>query len=62
MEGEPENEPENPYSKENIINKFKEMWEKNNDICAKITSEYKNNVDEALNRILSNLENTSATY
>lgn len=56
LEGEPENEPENPYSKENIINKFKEMWEKNNDICAKITSEYKNNVDEALNKILANFE------
>lgn len=56
LEGEPENQPENPYTKENIINKFKEMWEKNNDICAKITSEYKNNVDEAIERIMVNIE------
>lgn len=56
LEGEPEKEPENPYTKGNIINKFKEMWEKNNDICAKITYEYKNNMDEALNKILTNFE------
>ncbi|KAL6930726.1 hypothetical protein ACO0R3_003847 [Hanseniaspora guilliermondii] len=56
LEGEPENEPESPYSKENIINRFKEMWEKNNDIYAKITSEYKNNVDKALNKMLANFE------
>lgn len=56
LEGEPESSPENPYSKEHIINKFKEMWNNNNEIYAKITSDYKNNFDSVFNKIQADFE------
>ncbi|GMM42600.1 hypothetical protein FOG51_01375 [Hanseniaspora uvarum] len=56
LEGEPENDCENPYSKENIINKFKELWNNNNDIYAKISSDYKNNFDSVFNKIQADFQ------